>query len=460
MTSKYLVGPLLCLAAACTTSESRQSQGHTSLPSPLPKQESAVPPAAWQEKASPATAGAEQIAVTPVEANEIYCRDTIYGKYLQKTWISKASRGLPRHVKGRRLRRMKRRHTQRAKIFASDRLLGHLSSDPAGLPITMDPKVIVWLDYFQSEVGRRQMLKWLVRSATLSSSIQPLLVREGLPKELFFLAMIESGLSNRAFSRAKASGTWQFMKATARSYGLKINYWVDERRNPLKSTVAAARYLRDLYKRFGDWYLAIAAYNAGPGKIRYAMRKSGSRQYWRLARTRWLRAETRNYVPKMLAAFIMASHPRQFGFDYSGDQAHQVPVHQVRIDNPIKIRELARKLGIPLKKIRDWNPELVRNIVPPAGRRKSSPYMLHIPLDYHEKTRRILPGLAKLEIKDVRMHRIRRGDTLRALAKKYGVPVKKILSINPRIKPTRLRIGKKIAIPIPNVVIRRSRRPA
>jgi LysM repeat protein len=181
------------------------------------------------------------------------------------------------------------------------------------IPITVNSRVEYWVDYFQGP-GRKYFEKYLERSSYFVPYIVPLLKQNGLPEDLVYLAMIESGFNNHARSRARAVGPWQFMSATGKRYGLMVNWWVDERRDTRKSTLAAVEYLRDLYGMFQSWELAAAAYNAGEAKVARAVRRFGTRDFWVIARHRFLRPETRDYIPKIIAAAIIAKNRTQFGF--------------------------------------------------------------------------------------------------------------------------------------------------
>ncbi len=181
------------------------------------------------------------------------------------------------------------------------------------IPVTINSKVEQWIDYFTGR-GRIHYTRYLERSAYFIPYIMPLLRQNGLPEDLVYLSMIESGFNNFARSRAKAVGPWQFISATGKRYGLMVNWWVDERRDIRKSTLAAVEYLRDLYKMFQSWELAAAAYNAGEAKIARAIQRYGTKDFWELTRHRYLRPETRDYVPKMMAAAIIGKNPAQFGF--------------------------------------------------------------------------------------------------------------------------------------------------
>ena len=246
------------------------------------------------------------------------------------------------------------------------------------------PEVRRWLRYYTGR-GRETMRRWLVRGESYKDVLVPLLRREGLPGELFFLAMIESGFLWEACSRARAAGLWQFLPATAGLYGLRSDLWIDERRDPVKSTLAAAGYLKKLYRVYDDWFLAMAAYNAGPGRIDRSMRKSGCQNYWCLLRRGYLSRETGSYVPKVLAALTIGKNPRAYGHvpDVPEKKPGSVfPVHGVLLSKPVSLRELSRFLGIEYGLISFWNPELLRGMTPPPGSHGPGSYALRLPETY------------------------------------------------------------------------------
>jgi hypothetical protein len=189
------------------------------------------------------------------------------------------------------------------------------------IPITVNSAVEQWIDYFSGK-GRPHFERYLERSKYFIPYIQPILRENKMPEDLVYLAMIESGFNNLARSHAKAVGPWQFMSFTGKKYGLMVNWWVDERRDIQKSTMAAIGYLRDLRSMFGSWEVAAAAYNAGEGKLSRAIQRYGSADFWVLARGRYLKSETRNYVPKMIAAALIAKNREQFGFPPAEEEKH------------------------------------------------------------------------------------------------------------------------------------------
>ncbi len=389
-----------------------------------------------------------------------FCRDNIYGEYLKNKYLSD-NLTAQNPEKSFKLARNTRRHryatrspyNQRqieALFFARSRMVGEMVPYFGSIPVVANPRVEHWISYFKNS-GRSSFLKWLVRGETVRDLVLPILKDEGLPPEFLFLSMVESGFSNQAYSHAKATGPWQFMPGTAQLYGLEMNMWIDERRDPVKSTLAAAHLLRDLYKDFGDWYLAMAAYNAGSGRVRKAIRMTGTSDFWKLADSAYLPVETKNYVPQVLAALQLSANPKGHGFDVVADPMDGMPVTTVAVKNPAQISEVSIKLGIPEKLLRHWNPELINAITPPQ-RKGGAPYALRLTPELANKWTAIEETLELVEVKDVLLHRIRRGETLGAIAARYRVDTKKILSINPGLRASRLKIGTDLAVPTTSII--------
>ncbi|MBP6218419.1 MAG: lytic transglycosylase domain-containing protein [Oligoflexales bacterium] len=242
-------------------------------------------------------------------------------------------------------------------------------------------EVAEWVDFFNRR-ARRTFAEWLQRRDALEESLRPILKEAGLPPEMIYLAMIESGLDHQARSPARAVGLWQFVEGTARLYGLKVNSWVDERKDPIQSTRAAARYLKSLYGIFQDWHLVFAAYNGGPRAVEDAMRKSGTRDYWSLIRTPHLKRETKQFVPKLLAAIIVGEQREKNGFERGQDLRPPLPRTAVRIKKQLDLQRIAQVIGVPLKTIKKWNPELISGSLPPSSHRPPAGYPLKMPPEY------------------------------------------------------------------------------
>ncbi|RME18581.1 MAG: murein transglycosylase [Bdellovibrio sp.] len=244
------------------------------------------------------------------------------------------------------------------------------------IPVTYNSKVKNWIQYFQT-YARKDFKIWLERSSKYLPLIKYTLKQKGLPQDLAYLAMIESGFSSRAVSHASAVGYWQFIKATAQRYGLKISWWIDERRDFQKSTLAAARYLADLYKMFRSWYLAAAAYNMGENRLKRLIRKYKTKNFWVLSRKRDFPTETKNYIPKLIAALLIAKAPRLYGFHHIRPHA---PYRYEYFYAPggTDLVNLSRFLGIPYKKIKRLNPELIHGFIP----KYVSSHRIRIPKGY------------------------------------------------------------------------------
>lgn len=383
-----------------------------------------------------------------------FCRDDIYTKYLVNQYLAKE--GSSSSTPSKKSKNIdKRALDRRALHFAATRIKGLSSPYFGGMPIVANQRVESWLRYYKT-TGRSTFLKWIVRGQGMRNIIESGLRNEGVPVELYYLAMVESGFNNRAFSRAKATGTWQFMEPTAKLYGLQVGHWVDERRDPSKSTIAAARYLKQLYGKFGDWYLAIAAYNAGPGKIARAIARAKTRDFWQLAETDYIKDETKNYVPKVLAAITLGSNASAHGIQFHADPKDELPTSTVYIHRPVLISELAQAINTPVSQIQHWNPELQRDITPPTSVWRNRPgYELRVPKRLKDRLMQVEAKLTHLEIQDFKIHVVGRGETLTKIAKRYQITVGHILSLNPDISARSLRIGKSISIPIPAVVSKR-----
>jgi membrane-bound lytic murein transglycosylase D len=282
--------------------------------------------------------------------------------------------------------------------------------------------------------------------------IRETLGRHGLPEELAFTAMIESGFNPIATSHAGARGLWQFMAATARRYGLRVDHWVDERLDPEKSTMAAAAYLRDLYNLFGSWFLAQAAYNAGEGAVARAIRATGSSDFWALARTSFLHRETKEFVPQILAATQIGREPIRYGFE--PPQLNPSVQERVAVPGSTDLRWVSVSAGISIETLRSLNPVLVRGITPPGGE-----FELNVPpgtrsgvLAALERPQRSSAfnrgGLSMLRVStgDHQIHVVRPRDTVDGIAKRYGVSVGDVLRWNSMAKQDRIRPGDRLRV--------------
>ena len=264
---------------------------------------------------------------------------------------------------------------------------GILRGTPAGLqgkiPMVLNQPVKTYLKYFSGN-GKANFQASLARLGRYLPMMRLILKEHGLPPELIFLALIESGFNPWAHSPADAVGPWQFIEGTARRYGLKVDGQVDERRDPEKSTRAAARYLKDLYRQFGCWYLAVAGYNAGENRVEGAVRRACDRDFWALAQQGRLPKETRNYVPQFIAAALIARNPEHFGFS---NLSYHKPLtfDTVKVPGGTDLRRFAQDLQVSLKEIRELNPELNQGITPTTQRE----YLLKVPPKKKNEARRL-----------------------------------------------------------------------
>lgn len=270
---------------------------------------------------------------------------------------------------------------------------------------------------------------WLSRSGKYLNLMKDILKSKNLPEDIAFLPLIESGFNPAAYSVAKAVGPWQFIASTAKRYGLKIDWWRDERRDPIKSTVAAAEYLKDLYDMFGSWNLAMAAYNAGEGKILKALNRTKRDDYWELTSTQYIKKETKEYVPKFVAARMIATNPDEYGFDRI--EYHQpFDYDEVTINHPIDLDVAARCANTTVEVIKELNPELRRWSTPPG----ESSYTLRIPSGKTEVFLKNLSEIPEEELFTIDKYKVKKGETIKKIANKTGIPISVILELNDGIR--------------------------
>lgn len=319
--------------------------------------------------------------------------------------------------------------------------------DRYDIPVEMQPLVAQYIQFFQGP-GRRWFRKWMSRAARYVPVMQPILEQYGLPKDTVYLAMIESGFSAHAYSWAHAAGPWQFISSTGKQYGLKQDFWVDERRDPIKATHAAASYLKDLKRELGHWYLAWAGYNTGSGRVRRMVERHGTNDFWVLSEERGLAKETKHYVPKLIAAALVAKHPSAFGF--SEEEFEPEPLlefDEVELTDAADLDVVARAAGVPVKEVQDLNPELKRWCTPPASTK--NPYSLRLPRGAKAQFAENYKRLAPTERLTFRIHKVKRGDTLSQIAGKYGTESEAILQMNQLKTARTLRLGLELVIPVP-----------
>ena len=318
-------------------------------------------------------------------------------------------------------------------------------------PASNQQQVKFFVDRFTT--SRRDVVGlWFQRSPQYLSMILPVFRSRGLPDELAYTAMIESGFNPRAVSRVGAKGLWQFMAPTARLYGLRVDRWVDERLDPEKSTVAAASYLRDLHTRYGSWELAQAAYNAGAVKVDRAIRQTGSTDFWTLAKTKLLKRETKDFVPAIHATVVIGRDPSQYGFESRGATAWP-EFDLVTVRPGTDLKKVAAASGISLQELRGLNPTLIRGITPPgkpwevrvpAGTRESIVAALTPPPPKKKAVQ--LAATERRSSGSAEVHVVRPRDTVASIAKQYGVSVGNVVRWNNLDSGDAIRPGDRLRI--------------
>ncbi|MEE9208544.1 MAG: LysM peptidoglycan-binding domain-containing protein [Gemmatimonadota bacterium] len=316
------------------------------------------------------------------------------------------------------------------------------ASPPPPLAVLPDSNALVdrWIDYFQTRQPAR-FRTYLERAGRYEGMIRGKLRESGLPEDLLYLALIESGMNPYAYSRASAVGLWQFIRGTGRRYGLEISYWVDERRDPFKATDAAIAYLADLHDRFGSWYLAAAAYNAGEGRVSRGIRRTGSTSFWRLADARVLRRETRNYVPKMIAAATIARNLDKYGF-YGVEPEPPLDFEVVEVPDATSFDVLAKAAGVQEEEIKALNPQFLRGATPPKRT-----VQLRVPQGHATAFASNYAEIPPSERVTWLEHVVTRGQTLSHIAVRHGTSVRAIRAANGNVNPRRLRVGQRLVIP-------------
>lgn len=346
-----------------------------------------------------------------------------------------------------------------------------ISADSTQLPLELNKAVENWIEYFTVRDPER-FRRFLERGEKYRGMITAVLKEQGVPTEIYYLAMIESGFATAAKSRAKAVGIWQFMKGTGKRYGLRIDSYVDERRDPMRATVAAALYLKDLHNVFQNWYLAMAAYNAGEGRIVSAIMRAKTRDFWEIARQRALPQETMHYIPKFLAATTIGHNLRKYGLeDFKPDV--RPAIAPVAVPSPVRLVDLANVSGVDLNLLRELNPHLLKGMTPPGVRN----YRVWVPRDQLAQVEAQNEKLANLRVKGLRAvasvdgedssrrrgngaiartsfdsdggellyHRVQRGDTLAKIASRYGTSVKNLRNTN-KLRGHRLMVGSRLLV--------------
>lgn len=308
------------------------------------------------------------------------------------------------------------------------------------ITIVVNSRVEKWLDYFQGR-GHSVMQKWLDRRSRYQPMVEEIFQDAGLPKDLFYLALIESGLNPRAYSRAHAAGMWQFISSRARMNDLKVDWWIDERRDPEKATRAAAAYLTELHDMFGSWELALAGYNSGEGRVAKAQRKRPScRDYWCLD----LPSETENFVPKFMAAVLIGNDPEAYGFDGDNPGDAALEYDSMEVTQATDLSFIATAAGTSVERIRELNPAIRRWCTPPS----SGSTTVRVPVGTVDVCVTAIANVPESERVTWQRHHITQGETLSEIASGYGTSISAIMSVNDIRSAHRIYPGDYIIIPV------------
>jgi membrane-bound lytic murein transglycosylase D len=327
------------------------------------------------------------------------------------------------------------------KVYAlEDQSDFNLKNTSFDFPVVYNQSTKKWINYFIGR-GRNSLLRYLELSGRYAPFMAEMLDERGMPRDLIFLAMAESGFQNHAKSHARAVGPWQFIAPTGKKFGLKINWYVDERKDPIKATIAASTYLRDLYNMFGSWELAAAAYNAGEGKISRAVRKYASDDFWKISKNRFLKSETRNYVPKIMALSIIGKNLEVFGLEEI-DFKDSLEFELVTIPPLTDLIQLAESTGWDLDELQLWNPELIRWFSPPGLE-----YKLRTPVGMSNKVQNYIASLNGSNSK-FQKYEVSKGTNFNEISKKYRIPAEVLLDLNEEKKDlTYLKKGEEVLLP-------------
>ncbi|MCK5072768.1 MAG: transglycosylase SLT domain-containing protein [Bacteriovoracaceae bacterium] len=309
------------------------------------------------------------------------------------------------------------------------------------IPVVYNKAVKKWIRYFLNR-GRGFFKRYSARAGRYAPILGKILEEHGLPRDLIFLAMAESGFQNKAKSWAKAVGPWQFMPYTGKTYGLKIDWYIDERRDPIKATIAASKYLKKLYGDFGAWELASAAYNAGEGKMSRAIKRYKTENFWKIRRGRYLKSETKNYVPKIMALAIIGKNLRSFGFEEI-DFHEPLDFEEVIIPPFTDLIEVSQKTGIDFSELHRLNPEILRWFSPPDRE-----YILRVPVGYSKVWMNCCNG-KNLTASAFQKYRIRgKNATLRQVAKKFKIKKNYVLEqLNGHSSKKKLKRNQSVILP-------------
>ena len=316
-----------------------------------------------------------------------------------------------------------------------------IKTTKSDLPLVLNDQVAMFINYFSSPRGKATLEHAWARSGRYRDMISRVLKQEGVPQDLIYLAQAESGFQPLALSRAGARGMWQFMAQSGALYGLERNWWVDDRQDPEKATQAAARHLKDLYKQFGDWYLAMAAYNSGASTVQHAVERTGYADFWELYRRGVLPQETRNYVPIILAETIMLKNPETYGLGHIASEP-PLEMDQVSINYPVDLRLVAECVDSSVDRLQELNPSLLRMTTP-----KDQSFTLNLPAGSRERYETAIAAIPMDMRTWWRYHQVESGDSLGSIARKYHTSTTAIAEAN-NLSSEEVRVGAKLIIPV------------
>ena len=309
------------------------------------------------------------------------------------------------------------------------------------LPVIVNSQVVSFLKAFQT-IRHDGIQRALDRMGEFIGPFQEIFRGHGIPEDLAYLPIIESGFRVDATSRARARGAWQFMAATARLFGLRVDWQVDERLDPFKAADAAARFLKHLHDEYGDWYIALACYNGGPRRVAKAMRVLQTADFFTINQSRLIHRETKNYVPAFLASLIIARSPGEYGFTLGGGEALFAGCKTVEVPSPVSLPRVAERLQMSSDELKKLNPELLRDFTPS----NAAVYRLRVPVTVDEAALAGLERIPAAKIPRYNSYRVRPGDTLSTIARRHGTSVRRIQAVN-NMRSTLIRPGMNLIIP-------------